>query len=256
MSSGGLFGRSGTKVVYQNNAQGGGLMSSLVSAAAGSSHTFSPLDLGNVKAWYRADLGASASAWLDQSLTGDANQNLAQASGPAQPTLNASDAAFNNQKSFSFSSSQFFSSGTFAAALAAPCSALVIAKVPASNEYLVNDVNTADVWAIFANALDQIAFLAPNQKVSTSPASGAFAYIIQQNGASSKLNLSQTTSQTLSTPGANSLTGIMVGNYKGSQVLGGATIAEIVLFTGTLTQAQIDRLNTYANTRYGIAIGA
>ena len=65
---------------------------------------FSPITVANNKAWYRADLGASVSAWLDQSGTGDANKNAAQAVGAIQPSLAAS-AAFNNQQTFTFTGS-------------------------------------------------------------------------------------------------------------------------------------------------------
>jgi hypothetical protein len=60
-----------------------------------------PRSYAGLAAWFRADLGVSIatgiSQWLDQSGAGDASRHLAQASGPAQPTLVASDAAYNNQ---------------------------------------------------------------------------------------------------------------------------------------------------------------
>ena len=53
--------------------------------------------------WLRADLGTTiatgVSQWNDQSQIGDSNRNVVQATGGQQPTLNSSDATYNNRAS-------------------------------------------------------------------------------------------------------------------------------------------------------------
>ncbi len=86
-------------------------------------------------AWYRADLGVTAagglvSAVADQSGSGDANRNLAEAS--LKPTLNASNAAYGNHPTFDFSGSQLPAVGAWSSPPTRPITVLVIGNADAS----------------------------------------------------------------------------------------------------------------------------
>ncbi len=234
--------------------------SALSPLAAAGSGTFTPIDPTLLLAWYRADRGTTiatgVSAWNDQSGTGDSNKNALQGTGANQPTLNASDAAFNNQKTITFSSTQSLSTGTWSVAATQALTIFIVAKAPPANCYLVNSGTTADVFALYKTS-STLQMLAPTSKTVAFDPTSPFVGIFQYNGNSSKFNCSQTTTQSLGTGmGTNGFASLMLGNYKGAQVLGGGTIAELAIISGTLTQTQVNNLNTYANALYAIAIGA
>jgi len=87
---------------------------------------FTPRRVSGLLAWYRADLGVTwngtnVSAVADQSGTGDANKDLAF--GPnlgAAPGLNPCNTAFNNQPTFTTTSTGFLRSSAFTTAPTQP----------------------------------------------------------------------------------------------------------------------------------------
>ncbi len=125
-----------------------------------------PTALSGLKLWLRADLGCTAGSWLDQSGLGDSGRNAAQASAPLQPTINATDASYNNQSTLSFAaaSGQYMLTGTWSTALAQPCSVFVVGNNDgtATTEFyfdgidganrLVLDKSNATVYEVFAGA--------------------------------------------------------------------------------------------------------
>ena len=263
MSSGGLFGRSGTKVVYQNNAQGGGLMSSLVSAATGSSHTFSPLDL-KPAAWYRSDLlitlnSTTVSAWGDSSGSGDTHKNLTEGTALLQPVYTASDANFNNNPSLVFASGAGLVSTSWTSALTQPWSSFAVARCTATGSYLLDTVTGSEVAQI-GNSTGFQFFAGSGSGTNTGGTvvnkTGSYICLYDSAGGGNNQYVSSNTvatqaSHAAGTAGIGSLT---VGNTQGLGAFAGWNIAEVAIFSGVLTAGQIASLNAYAATKYGVTI--
>ena len=97
----------------------------------------------NLLFWVYAGAGITiatgVSGWADQSTTGDANKNLAQATAGKQPTFNASAAAYNNQPTLGLASasSQDLVSGAWATLLALPETLYVVGNADgtSANQY-------------------------------------------------------------------------------------------------------------------------
>lgn len=228
----------------------------------------SPLGISGLVAWYRADLGVTitgsgVSTWADQSGLGDANKNLLQGTDANRPTLNASDAAYNNQTTLSFlgASAQNVASGTFAAAVASPttwyfaCNTTAIAAIQ-----LILD---------FSPGLDgpQIGVQADGKAPRIYDGAGPVliagdlsvkvAVCVVFNGASSALYISQsTTAAGTGNAGTVNQTACRVGSgLAGSSPFTGK-LAEIFAYSGAHTQAQRALALAYMGNRYTIAIGA
>jgi hypothetical protein len=233
----------------------------------GSTGISSPTGIAGLVAWYRADLGVTigtgVSQWNDQSGLGDANRNLTQGTGSAQPTLNASDAAYNNQATLSFlgASAQRLISGTFAASDPAP-----------TTWYFAG--NTTAIAAIqllldFSPGLDgpQIGVQADGKSprmydgagpvLVTGDISVKVACCVVLNGASSAMYISaSTTAAGSGNAGSVTQTALTIGSGAvGSSPLTGK-VAELFGYSGAHTQAQRALALAYMGTRYAITIGA
>jgi len=225
---------------------------------------FTPRSIPGLVAWYRADLGVTiatgVSGWADQSGTGDANKNLAQATGSAQPTRNASDAAYNNQSTLSFASasSQCMTSGTWASALAQPFTWFVVGNddgAAVSQVYIEGDTSGVNRSLMYQNGAAYELFagasLAGGSRTNSPRVLGGVV-----NGASSSLYISARTAVATGAAGANGITAITMGAaFVPSTYLNGK-IAEVAIYSGALTAAQINALLAYFGTRYAITIGA
>lgn len=218
---------------------------------------FTPKNIAGLFAWYRADTYI-AGAWGDQSGTGDSNKNLAQASGPTQPTLNAIDSAYNNQPTLSFSGSQYLRSGTFAAALTQDFTIFIVGNVTvAATTQRFLDGLAINVAVIFNSsghlALFSGAVLSDTNAADTAPHifGGTF-----NNASSSFYDDAITANASGSVGSGNPLAGFTIG-------VGGDTttapltgkIAEIVVIKGTPTVANRTALLKYLGQRYSIAVG-
>lgn len=230
----------------------------------GGALAFTPKSLPGLVAWYRADLGVTVatgvSSWADQSGTGDANKNLTQATGTKQPTLNTADAAYNNQPTLSFAraSVQALHSGTWSAAQAQPSTTFIVGNDDgtATNQFYC-DGNAAATQVLGNNGAGNYQAYAGTTLAGGTPSSSPRILAAVFNGASSSLFISAKTAVATGNAGATGLTGFTAGaaGDSVSNTLNGK-IAEIIIYSGALSAAQIAQVLTYLGARYAIAIGA
>ncbi len=258
MSSGGLFGRSGTKVVYQNNAQGGGVMSSLVSAGSGSSHAFTPSDLSGLVWWLRADnltqVANRVSGWADKSGLGDSGRNAAQASGVLQPLYTAADTDFNSQPSVKDDDgTRYMATSAWSATYSQPTTMLLVGASPSNR---VTDGSTISGgrqgvlgganWGIYSGG-----------SIITSAAAGSVKAAVAGifNGASSKIYVNDSSTSVTGNAGAGSIGSNGQGILATADGVGpgaGDVLCEVSVYNRALSQAEIAKWFAYAAARYGV----
>ncbi len=227
--------------------------------------TFTPPSLLGLVAWYRADKGITIATgvhtWADQSGTGDSNKNLIQATGSAQPTLNATDAAFNNQATLSFvsASSQYLQSATWASSLSQPATIFVVGSDDgsASIEVYVDGTGATQRMVIEKDNATQYQWYAgtAQNKTLTTGAKAVLAGMFN-NTTSFAYYSAKTPVLSNSTFGTEPIIGLTVGAaYNGSNPLNGK-IAEVIIYNSNLSATNINQVLAYVGTRYNITIGA
>lgn len=225
---------------------------------------FIPTQLSGCTLWLRADLGTTiatgVSQWNDQSGTGDSNKNVVQATGSKQPTLTASDAAYNNQATLSFASAslQVLRSGTWSVALTQPTTVIVVGNWTVNSGGRFIDGLTQHTLEILDNGASSGISIDASVQLSAGASSydGSKAVICGVfNGASSKIfkNNSQTPLVT-GNAGATGATGTEVGaEANGSNYLNGK-IAEVIIYNKVLALSDQLTVFQYLGTRYNISV--
>ena len=229
---------------------------------------FSPLSLGSVALWLRADQGITiatgVSAWADLSGSGDANRNFVQATGAAQPTLNAADAGYNGNPTLSFASasSQFLLSGTWSVAPSALCTVVVVG----------NNDNAASL-EVFTDGVPTTTLLLDNNTAATSvrigetstvsenstnvSAASVIIGVYKPSDASGAIYVNARTAVTTGSVGtATAPTGMSVG-ANGSGLAGflNGKVAEVIVYRRALSQTEVNMVLAYCGGRYGIVVG-
>lgn len=217
--------------------------------------------IAGLVARYRADLGTTVatgvSQWLDQS--GSA-RTVTQATGSKQPTLNASDAAYNGQSTLSFvpANSQELDSGTWAS-ISQPYSIFIVGNISGTlDQGLVGgtssivEVRGNSSGGATKNTLYAGSFL--NSSVAADNLPTVFGCLF--NGASSSVWVSAKTANATGAAGTNALADFQIGkDGAGNHFLNGK-MAEICVYNVALTTGNISSLFDYFGNRYGITIGA
>lgn len=225
-------------------------------AVSASSAAFAPTSVANIKAWYRADLGASVSAWLDQSGTGDANKNAAQGTGALQPTLGSS-ASFNNKPVFTFTGSQKMATGTWSAALTQAFTLMLVGRSLSNvgSNYALDNLSDPTQCAVNSSAGTLQAFATTILAPANDPLLASIIFV-EFNGASGKIYVNAHTASATGAIGAAGLQGLSIGNYAGGGAFANWDIAEIALWSGVVSAADRSLLEAYASARYAITVGA
>ena len=215
--------------------------------------------------WVRADLGVTiatgVSQWNDQSGWGDSNQKLVQATGANQPAFSASVAALGNKPSLNFNGTSHFmtSASTWATPQPQPFTAFAVAQLAAGGGFgFVMDSypgshqtsiqQNGGVWQIYAgNAV-------VNDAAGANPlnpcAIGAFFTTPSDYMWVNK----HPTAAVAHDAGTNNLTGMTVGGYEGGGDYWKGYIAEIIVYTGSLTLQDFNSVMNYLGGRYSINI--
>jgi len=233
---------------------------------AGNATPFSPAQFSGLVAWYRADkgitIGAGVSAWADQSGTGDANKNMAQATGSRQPTFNASDAAYNGKSTLSLASAsvQFLASNAWTVSLSQPFTVFVVGNDDGSiNEQLYFDAQQGAAQESTIFNLDGTTYHMLNGAPSINGSAISNAKRVLGgifNGASSSLFNNAKTAVATGTVGAFNLTGLTAGASLAASVSLNGKLAELIVYNSALTQSQVNQVLAYCGSRYAITIGA
>lgn len=222
------------------------------------------MNISGIAGWWRADRGVTiatgVSQWDDQSGVGDTNRNLVQAVGAKQPTVNSTDASYNNQTTLSFasaSSQQLDSAGNWSAALSQPYSIFLVGQDGGSG-FQGWASNTASSVAInYGNGSANMvmyagSFLASNQGASSSPKMVGAIF----DGASSTIYESARTPRNTGAAGATALAQLTLGSNPGAGIFLNGKLAECIVYSKALSAGEIDQLCTYFTGRYALAIGA
>ena len=223
-----------------------------------------PSSITGLVLWLRADMGVvgnSVSAWNDQSGTGDTNKNCLQATPNAQPTWNKSNASYNGRPTIDFNgTTDYLQSGAWTSALGQPFTSFVIGHSTSATNAIALDNLAAHQTSMQCNSgLFEIYAGSGLNSVSGNWAVPGVATAIFF-GILSQLWFNQQTGQSNNQAGANNMTGTTIGGYGASP--GNTTnswtgsIAEIMIYNTSLSAANIDTLQLYAGTQYGITIGA
>lgn len=197
----------------------------------------------------------------DQSGTGDANKNAAQATQSNQPTLTLSDAAYNHRPTLSFTVANS-SLKSAAWSVAPPTTATVfivgndgntIAEAfidgNTVNSYLVEDggSGTSVAWG---------QSLYPTIAVSGhlgNPSAMAFTF----NGANSSAWFNaKTPIATGQNVGTSAPTLITLGNKADNTGPLNGKLAEVLIYSRILSQGEVSKVLSYLGQKYGVAIGA
>jgi len=225
---------------------------------------FTPAFISGLAGWWRADRGVTiatgVSQWNDQSGIGDTNRNLVQAVGAKQPTVNATDAAYNNQTTLSFasaSSQQLDSAGNWSAALSQPYSIFLVGQDGGAGFQGWASNTASSVSISYGNGSANMvmyagSFLASNQGASSSPKMVGAIF----DGATSKIYENARTPRNTGAAGATALAQLTLGANPGGGIFLNGKIAEAVVYSKVLSAAEIDQLCTYFTGRYALAIGA
>lgn len=204
--------------------------------------------------WLRADKGITLSTgvsqWNDQSSSGN---NATQATGSAQPTYNATDVAYNRCPTLSFAQASTQTLTLASRLPAQPFTLFVVGQSSslATQQSFFSDSNivtiywTGTVWAIYAGA-------SVNSANSTQNSPLAFCGVFNTNTSSLYINSS-------ASPAASG--NISLNNPAGTESIGGGSaagylngkIAEIIVYSGAMSIANISSTFSYLGSRYGQA---
>lgn len=207
-----------------------------------------PRTVGGLAFWW------NALSLYDRSNTADPAKNLTKSA--SNPTYTAVDAAYNGQATYTFGSSQYLVSGTWAAPLTQPITAYAVGNIPGAGTYFLFDgidsTNRVGLAALTGN-LSVYAGSFLGSGVSNTSKHVLCATL---NGASSSIYVdAYTTAAATGNAGTKQMNGIAIGNsYNFTTSFAGGKLAEVVLFTGAHTLAQRELMAKYLGQKYGIAV--
>lgn len=241
----------------------GGGTASIQGEAAGYAPTFAPTFLPACFLWLRADLGVvpgtGVHSWLDQSGQGN---TCSQATGSKQPTLNTSDAAYNNQSTLSFASAstQFLQSGAFTTAPGTATTLVIVGEMDTQQMYFFDGIGSSNRNAMFFDASKNFStYQGTTTLAYAAPTPGSkHVWGVQFTGTSANA-MFQDSSQTpviTGSSGTNSILGSTIGaDYNtGAGFFLTGKIAEVIFYNRVLLAAELLMLFAYLGARYAIAV--
>lgn len=217
---------------------------------------FLPDGLANLAGWWRSDQGITiatgVSQWNDISGAGN---NLVQATGAQQPSYTASDSNYNGQPTLGFTAGSSTRMAAAGVNIAQPATWYVVGQALTATGGFTD--STAHAMSIFQDAT--ATFLGLYAGTAISASSGAQTRVPSVmcgvfNGAASFGYVNSSSSPVLSNvnPGASQCNPLTIGGTTFTNPITGK-IAEIIVYTGAHTSAQIAQVFAYLGARYGIA---
>ena len=232
------------------------------------SSAFAPTDIAGIDLWLRADLGITlnggdVSAWADQSGTGDANKNAAQAVGASQPLYVASDAGYNGQPTIQFNGLTDF---LFSAAWSTPPTTVgsmfivgecaidtvrvfgCLHSIGGIGELYNNGIGSTDLHYYQGSDFAVVGEAALNAK---------HVYLVDRNGASTSVYQDAKTALTTGNGGSGACERVVIGsNALAASLPLDGKIAEWIMYTRILDATERGQVLDYLGARYGVTIGA
>jgi len=222
---------------------------------------FDPSQLTGLAWWLRADKGThistGVSQWDDQSGSGDSNRNVVQATSSQQPTLNASDAAYNNQATLSFShaAESSLQSGTWSPSISDPYTIFIVGNDTndGNEEFMLTVSGGFRPMQIVSNYI-----IEGNLDLTSTTARNSTKqlFVLEINNTASSIRINQATPQVTGSIGGHfALTIATIGAYISAGFALNGKIAEIALVDHILSAGDMTNMLTYLGTRYNITIG-
>ena len=225
---------------------------------------FTPTDVADCALWLRADGGLTmgdgnrVASWSDQSGNGN---DLTQATAAAQPVLQASSTAINDQPAITFDAAAASSLAGSMSGIAAGASYTVVAVVNVQNNNasiveLSDTASTSDrVLRLFNDGSGNMTVRATSASGDADFASSNDWVVISATHDSSGRSIyendgSDTTTTFTDSANAPSITKLGDAEAGGSPLEGG--IAEIVVYKRKLTDSEREQVVAYAMERYGL----
>lgn len=224
----------------------------------GSRAPFSPVDVADLSAWYRGDLGITlvsgdVSVWADQSGTGDPNKDLQQVTAGNRPVYNTVDAGYNGKPTLGLATARCMISGFWAPG--------VVGTVFAVGEFL--NAGTEGLWVfgtsgqLYLNAANDLRYFQGSDLIVTGEAtlSAKHIYVVDRNGASSAVYQDGITALTTGAAGSGVPADLRIGAFNGTGTLpANGKIAEWISYTRILTTLERTQIMNYLGTRYGVTV--
>lgn len=231
----------------------------------GGAGSWAPTSLsGGVFLWLRADLGTTesggagtgVSGWADQSGNGDSTRNMAQPTAGRRPTLNASSAALNNQKSLGGGATKGMVSGTWSA-LAQPFSICWSGIASTTAEQLLIQGASTNVF-VESTVTDKHPYMYAGSSLisGTGDLTTKHVGVAEFNGASSKIYLSALTPVATGAAGAASLLDLSLMNITDGGALPWLGELHEFVIVPRVLGADLTTLMSYMGARIGQSIGA
>lgn len=246
-------------VIGGNPGQGGG----------GGGASQSPIQL-NASLWYPAGAGQTVHSgkvvgWANfGTASSDANSALTTISLPTAPTLNASDAAYNNQPTLSFlaaNTQAMQTVGALASTILAPLTVAWVGEWTALSggaQFIFDDFTTEEKCCIFADSVPAIVMLsaANGEIITTAVPAGPGIFVAVFDGpngqgmlyTASNLGYGPIPGAKAQTFSTAQLTGLTIGSLAAGAGLGDfytGKLAEFAVFPFSLEQLQIGQLISY-----------
>jgi hypothetical protein len=215
-----------------------------------------PLALGNTALWLRSDQGISLSTgvsqWNDFSGLGN---NATQSTGAKQPTLNPMDAAYGFKPSLQFVSTNSQWMQLASVMTAHPATVYIVGQStsgPSQQQFFGDSGVNRAIYLALGSSVSWTLYSGTSLPSGNTTQGVAMAFAGVYNGASSSFYINSSSAPINGNPGTNdpsSTQAIGSGNGGTANYLNGK-IAEIVVFVGTHTQAQVAAMFAYFAARY------
>lgn len=193
----------------------------------------------------------------DISGSGDANKNAAQATIAQQPTLNATDAAYNGMPTLNFvaGSNQLLASSAWTNSLSSSTIFVVGSDDgnTGANEYFMDGiVGNSQLLQAYQGKYEIYAGAAVQSPIAQTAAPKIFCNVF--NGASSAIYINSFAPSLTGNVGIAPMTGITVGNHGGGGYGLNGKIAEIICYSRILSSDEIRLVTNYLSNHYAIPV--
>ncbi len=196
--------------------------------------------------------GDPVGAWVEQVVGDDVLQTVTA----AKATYRAAVAALNNQPALEFDGGDLLSIATWGSgALSQPLTTFtVVQETDVSTTRFIHDGNV-NVFRLFSRAVAPVEYRlqAPSIVGGGTPDTNVHIFTAVWNGASSEMWLDGT-SLASGDVGANTLDGFVIGGNSGETPSLVGFVARILIYSGDLSLADKNLIQTFLATRYGITV--
>ena len=215
--------------------------------------TFVPTDISGCALWLDASdsSGVIVSQWNDKS--GNAS-HMTQGTVGNQP---ARDSTINSLSAVNFPSGKKMATSDPGSTTSQPVTVFAIATTTisvGSQNLLSTGYATTTGATVGASGSASLIYAGSNATAGTLATSTAYALQWTVNGASSEIRVDGGADLTAANPGSGGYRGYALGSYQssGSGDWWAGLIAEVLVYTGALSLANINAVGSYLGTRWGV----